>query len=69
MSQNTLANHGYLSRNGITTWAEAANAIQTGFGFGYDMATVLSALGLLAGGDVVCNLPSIRTLIRRDLPL
>ena len=56
---NTLANHGYISRDGITTWAEAANGIQTAFGFGYDMATVLSALGLLSGGDLISGKYSI----------
>ena len=56
---NTLANHGYISRDGITTWAEAANAIQTVFGFGYDLAAILSALGLLAGGDLITGKYSI----------
>ena len=56
---NTLANHGYISRDGITTWAEAANAIQTVFGFGYDLATILSGLGLIAGGDLISGKYSI----------
>ena len=56
---NTLANHGYISRDGITTWAEAANAIQTVFGFGYDLAAFLSAVGLIAGGDLVTGKYSI----------
>lgn len=50
---NALANHGYLSRNGITSFAEAANGLQTGYGFGYGLSVFLSALGLLAGGDLV----------------
>ena len=58
---NTLANHGYVSRDGITTWAEAGNAIQTAFGFGYDLAAVLSAVGLLAGGDLITGKYSIGT--------
>ena len=45
-----MANHGYISRNGITTFAEASNACQQTLGFGYDLCTVLSALGLIAGG-------------------
>jgi len=49
---NTLANHGYLSRTGITTFAEAANAIQTAYSMSFDIAVFLSALGLLAGGDI-----------------
>lgn len=56
---NTLANHGYISHNGITTWAEAANAIQNVYGFGYDLASILSALGLMAGGDLVSGKFSI----------
>jgi hypothetical protein len=47
-----LANHGYLSRNGITFFAEAANAIQTAYSMSFDIAVFLSALGLLAGGDI-----------------
>jgi len=49
---NTMANHGYISHSGITTFAEAANACQITLGFGYDTCTFLSALGLLAGGDL-----------------
>ena len=56
---NTLANHGYVSRDGITTWAEAGNAIQTALGLGYDFAAALSALGLLSGGDLITGKYSI----------
>lgn len=49
---NTLANHGYLSRTGVTSFAEAANAIQTAYSMSFDVAVFLSALGLLAGGDI-----------------
>lgn len=49
---NTLANHGYISRDGVTTFAEAANAIQTAYSMAFDIAVFLSALGLLAGGDI-----------------
>jgi hypothetical protein len=49
---NTLANHGYLSRDGITSFAEAANAIQIAYSMSFDVAVFLSALGLLAGGDI-----------------
>lgn len=50
---NALANHGYISRDGITSFAEAANAVQTGYGFTYSLSVFLSALGLMAGGDLV----------------
>lgn len=56
---NTLANHGYLSRDGITTFAEAANAIQTAYSMSFDVAVFLSALGLLAGGDIPTGTYSI----------
>ncbi|KAH9842179.1 heme-thiolate peroxidase HTP8 [Teratosphaeria destructans] len=49
---NTLANHGYLSRDGITSFAEAANAIQEAYSMSFDIAVFLSVLGLLAGGDI-----------------
>lgn len=50
---NTLANHGYLSRDGVTSFAEAANAIQEAYSMSFDVAVFLSALGLLAGGDPI----------------
>ncbi|KAL9084904.1 MAG: hypothetical protein Q9165_007857 [Trypethelium subeluteriae] len=56
---NALANHGYISRDGITSFAEAANAVQTGYGFGYGLSVFLSALGLLAGGDLITGKYSI----------
>ena len=56
---NTLANHGYISRDGITTFAQAANAVQTGYGFDFSLSVFLSALGLIAGGDLVSGIYSI----------
>ena len=56
---NTLANHGYISRDGITTFAQAANAVQTGYGFDFGLSVFLSALGLMAGGDLVSGIYSI----------
>ena len=56
---NTLANHGYISRDGITTFAQAANAVQTGYGFDFNLSVFLSALGLIAGGDLASGIYSI----------
>ena len=56
---NTLANHGYISRDGITTFAQAANAVQTGYGFDFSLSVFLSAPGLIAGGDLVSGIYSI----------
>lgn len=36
----------------MTSFAEAANAIQTAYSMSFDIAVFLSALGLLAGGDI-----------------
>lgn len=58
-TMNTMANHGYISRDGITTFAEASNGCQQAFGFSYDLCTFLSGLGLLAGGDLVSGKMSI----------
>lgn len=43
----------------ITTFAQAANACQIGYGFSYGLCTGLSALGLIAGGDLVTGMYSI----------
>jgi hypothetical protein len=56
---NALANHGYISPDGITSFAEAANAVQTGYGFSFELSVFLSALGLLAGEDLVAGKYSI----------
>ena len=39
--------------SGITSFAEAANAVQIAYGFGYDLSVFLSALGVVAGGDLI----------------
>lgn len=56
---NTIANHGYISRDGISSFAELANGIQTAYSMSFDIAVFLSALGLLAGGDLVTGRYSI----------
>ena len=56
---NTLANHGYISRDGITTFAQAVNAVQSRYGFDFSLSVFLSALGLIAGGDLVSGMYSI----------
>jgi hypothetical protein len=55
----TTITSGYVSRDGITTFAELANALQTAYGFAYDISVALSALGLLAGGDLATGIYSI----------
>ena len=47
-----LQSHTALTHPQITSFAEAANAVQTGYGFDYSLSVFLSAVGLLAGGDL-----------------
>lgn len=60
-----MANHGFISRDGITTFAEAANACQITLGFGYDTCAFLSGLGLLSGGDLATGKYSIGGVDKR----
>ena len=53
------SNHFLTRRSGITSFAEAANAVQFAYGFGYDLSVFLSALGVIAGGDLVTGKYSI----------
>ena len=57
---NTAANHNFLARDGITTFNELVDAQQNLYNVGYDLATLLAALGLtLTDGDVVTEKLSI----------
>lgn len=57
---NTAANHGFLARDGITSFSELVDAQQNLYNVGYGLAVVLAALGLtLTDGDVVTEKLSI----------
>lgn len=57
---NVAANHGFLARDGITTFNELVDAQQNLYNVGYDLATLLAALGLtLTDGDLVTEKLSI----------
>ncbi|KAK6001632.1 hypothetical protein QM012_002122 [Aureobasidium pullulans] len=49
---NTLANHGYINRNGITTVAQTVVAAARVFNMGADLATFLAGGSVLFAGDV-----------------
>lgn len=54
------ANHNFLARDGITTFNELVDAQQNLYNVGYDLATLLAALGLtLTDGDIVTEKLSI----------
>ncbi|EJU02380.1 heme-thiolate peroxidase aromatic peroxygenase [Dacryopinax primogenitus] len=56
---NTLANHGFLSRDGITTYAEMVAGLQNVFNVHFPTAVVLTLLGFVFDGDPVSEMISI----------
>jgi len=56
---NTLANHGYLPRNGVASFEQIIQATGEGFNMEYDLASALAAFGILARGNAEVNLLSI----------
>lgn len=46
-------NHGFLARDGITTFNELIDAQQNVYGVGYGLAVVLAVLGVGLDGDLV----------------
>jgi hypothetical protein len=56
---NTLANHGYLPRNGIVSVQDLINGAQEGFNMGYDFAKAVSSFALLSRGNPLLNKVSL----------
>ncbi|KAH7114252.1 hypothetical protein B0J11DRAFT_584685 [Dendryphion nanum] len=56
---NTLANHGYIPRNGIATVGQIVAGTQTVFNMGTELGNLLSIGGALDGGDIVSQKMSI----------
>ncbi|KAF9005756.1 hypothetical protein BDZ89DRAFT_1145091 [Hymenopellis radicata] len=56
---NTLANHGYISRNGITSFEEIINAAQEAYNIDRDMGVGMASLNMLARGNAFVNKISI----------
>ncbi|KAG9494907.1 hypothetical protein J7337_013136 [Fusarium musae] len=48
---NALANHGYISRKGVTSLVEVAAAINQVYGMGVDLATILATMGTVFVGN------------------
>ncbi|KAF7715040.1 Chloroperoxidase domain-containing protein [Penicillium ucsense] len=48
---NALANHGYIPRNGVVSFAHVIQAINKVYGMGIDLATVLAIMGTVWTGD------------------
>jgi hypothetical protein len=57
---NMFANHGFISRDGITNLAEVTDAAQNVLNMAWDLATVVSLVALTLGdGDIVSRRFSI----------
>ncbi len=56
---NTAANHGFLSRDGITTFNELVAAQQNVYNVGWDLAVVLATAGVGLDGDLITMKVSI----------
>ncbi|KJA24696.1 hypothetical protein HYPSUDRAFT_161601 [Hypholoma sublateritium FD-334 SS-4] len=56
---NTLANHGYLPRDGIATPAQIVNAVQEGFNMANDIAVFVTYAAHLVDGNLLTDLLSI----------
>ncbi|KAJ7141689.1 Chloroperoxidase [Mycena crocata] len=58
-AMNVLANHGYISRNGITSFEELIAGMEEGFNFNRDAASGLAALNILTRGNPFVNKISV----------
>ncbi|KAJ7239836.1 Chloroperoxidase [Mycena rebaudengoi] len=58
-AMNTLANHGYISRNGITSFEEIIHATGEAFNIDRDTASGMAALNFLTRGNPFVNKISI----------
>ncbi|KAJ7588965.1 Chloroperoxidase [Mycena floridula] len=58
-AMNTLANHGYIPRNGIATFEEIVIGLMETFNLGIDFASTMVANNMLARGNVFANKVSI----------
>ncbi|KEQ75153.1 Cloroperoxidase [Aureobasidium namibiae CBS 147.97] len=48
---NALANHGYISRNGVVGFLEVIGAVNQVYGMGIDLITVLAVMGTVGVGN------------------
>ncbi|KAJ7575168.1 Chloroperoxidase [Mycena floridula] len=58
-AMNTLANHGYIPRNGIATFEEIVSAVMEAFNVELTFASTMVANNMLARGNVFANKVSI----------
>ncbi|KAJ7307693.1 Chloroperoxidase [Mycena albidolilacea] len=58
-AMNTLANYGYISRNGITSFEEIILGTEEAFNLNRDMASAMAAINMLTRGNPFVNKISI----------
>jgi len=56
---NTLANHGYIPRNGVASFEQIIQGTGEGFNMEYTLASALTAFGILSRGNAFVDLLSI----------
>jgi len=56
---NTLANHGFISRDGLTTFTELVAGMQNVWNAQWELAVTLAVLGIATDGDPVTEMLSI----------
>lgn len=54
-----MIQHGFLARDGVTTFNELVDAQQNLYNVGYDLSLLLAFLGLQADGDLITTKLSI----------
>lgn len=59
LSLNAAANHGYLSRSGVTTIPETTTGLLAAYGLGPDLGSFLAAYAVLTDGDPIAGTWSI----------
>lgn len=63
---NAAANHGYLSRSGVTTLQETITGLGALYGMSPDLAGFLAAYGIIFDGDIVEGTWSIGKYLLRS---
>ncbi|EAW24610.1 peroxidase family protein [Aspergillus fischeri NRRL 181] len=55
---NALANHAYIPRSGVVSFAEVIAAVNNVYGMGVDLTTILALMGLVWTGNPLALVPS-----------
>ncbi|EJT98828.1 heme-thiolate peroxidase aromatic peroxygenase [Dacryopinax primogenitus] len=64
---NTLANHGFISRDGLTTFTELVAGMQNVWNVQWELAVILAVLGIATDGDPVTEMLSIGGAVTQQI--